>query len=76
VLCFVCVWCVISCDVCYLCVVSYCSTLPRGKNPFAVKTNNNSPTSLPVSTEAFVLLGYLISLPVSSMALYGIMIDE
>jgi hypothetical protein len=23
-------------DVCYLCVVSYCSTLPPGKNPFAV----------------------------------------
>jgi hypothetical protein len=39
---FVWVWCVILCDVCYLCVVSYCSTLPPGKNPFAVKINNNN----------------------------------
>jgi hypothetical protein len=32
--------CVILCDVCYLCVVSYCSTIPPGENPFAVKINN------------------------------------
>jgi hypothetical protein len=46
-----CVWCVLHClcslcpvfecgvlfcVMCYLCVVSYCSTLPPGKNPFAI----------------------------------------
>jgi hypothetical protein len=33
---------VILCDVCYLFVVSYCKPLPPGKNPFAVKINNNN----------------------------------
>jgi hypothetical protein len=28
---------VILCDVCYLCVVSYCKPLPPGKTPSAVK---------------------------------------
>jgi hypothetical protein len=27
---------VILCDVCYLFVVSYCKSMPPGKNPFAV----------------------------------------
>jgi hypothetical protein len=30
-------WCIILCDVCYFYVVCYCSTLPPGRNPFAVK---------------------------------------
>jgi hypothetical protein len=40
--------CVVLCAVfcfsvvCYLCVVSYCSTLPPGKNPFAVKINSDN----------------------------------
>jgi hypothetical protein len=32
---------VLFCVMCVICVLSYCSALPPGKNPFAVKINNN-----------------------------------
>jgi hypothetical protein len=37
---FVC--CAILCDVCYLCVVSYCSTTATGQKPICSYNNNNN----------------------------------
>jgi hypothetical protein len=33
---------VLFCVMCVICVLSYCSTLPPGKHPFAVEISNNN----------------------------------